>query len=179
MYSWKYFDFLVTRDQNECFAQEEFRKINEKAGWLWWRKLSKIGQIFKNFDGAPGWSQEHPGWSQGTSRVTFLWKLKLKCNFVLLYEFPGQKLGWQFTARCSYWNSTVGPEGLGGPTPIYSPDPRKQRFEGKSHSTLLSLSVKSFSISMRLLLSWISWRIHSETQGNSSTKPWSLKVKKM
>ncbi len=53
MYSCQNFDFLLTRDTNECFVQEESRKINEKRGWLSLRVWSRLGQKNEIFRIAP------------------------------------------------------------------------------------------------------------------------------
>ena len=49
MHTFVYFDFLITRDSNEDFAQEESRKINEKRGCLFMRVGSIIGRNFRIF----------------------------------------------------------------------------------------------------------------------------------
>ena len=63
---------------HECFVQEESRKKQ------WEKRVASAASFVKNrlgfwdFLGAQGWSKKPSGWSQSTSRVTFLWKFKQK-----------------------------------------------------------------------------------------------------
>ena len=52
MYTFVYFDFLINMDSNECFLQEDVRKINEKRGYLFRRVCPYIGQNSGTFQGA-------------------------------------------------------------------------------------------------------------------------------
>ena len=99
MHSWKHFDFLLTKEnqweKRVAIVASFVENLSDFWDFFWSSRMISEASWMKS------------GHFQGNFPV----KVKTKMWSFLLYEFSRQKLGWQFTACCTFTKKLRPPPG--------------------------------------------------------------------